>query len=88
MGKRYEPPFESSARVSETGTASGRVIAADFVTLDTGTGIVHIAPAFGEDDHDAHRKLLASAPGPAALLRREARRHVRAKASIATPAAG
>ncbi len=32
-----------------------RVIAADFVTLDTGTGIVHIAPAFGEDDYDAHR---------------------------------
>ena len=38
-----------------------RVIAADFVTLDTGTGIVHIAPAFGEDDFDAHRKLLAVA---------------------------
>ena len=26
------------------------VVAADFVTLDDGTGIVHIAPAFGEDD--------------------------------------
>jgi isoleucyl-tRNA synthetase len=27
-----------------------RVVVADFVTTDTGTGIVHIAPAFGEDD--------------------------------------
>ncbi|MDB4998676.1 MAG: Isoleucyl-tRNA synthetase, partial [Myxococcaceae bacterium] len=35
-----------------------KVIAADFVTLDAGTGIVHIAPAFGEDDFAAHRKLL------------------------------
>ncbi|HEX2070019.1 MAG TPA: isoleucine--tRNA ligase [Thermoleophilaceae bacterium] len=30
-----------------------RVIAGDFVTTDDGTGLVHIAPAFGEDDFDA-----------------------------------
>ncbi|MEZ4288097.1 MAG: class I tRNA ligase family protein [Polyangiales bacterium] len=24
--------------------------AADFVTLESGTGLVHLAPAFGEDD--------------------------------------
>jgi isoleucyl-tRNA synthetase len=35
-----------------------RVLAEDFVTLDTGTGIVHIAPAFGEDDHKAHGRQL------------------------------
>ena len=29
-----------------------RVVAADFVALDAGTGIVHIAPAFGEDDFE------------------------------------
>jgi len=29
-----------------------RVRAAEFVTTDTGTGIVHVAPAFGEDDFD------------------------------------
>ncbi len=29
-----------------------RVVAADFVTTDTGTGIVHQAPAFGEVDFD------------------------------------
>ena len=28
-----------------------RVVSADFVTADDGTGIVHIAPAFGEDDY-------------------------------------
>jgi isoleucyl-tRNA synthetase len=33
-----------------------RVILAPFVTLDSGTGIVHIAPAFGEDDHDVFRR--------------------------------
>ncbi len=29
-----------------------RVVAADFVALDAGTGIVHVAPAFGEDDFE------------------------------------
>ncbi len=28
-----------------------RIVAGDFVGLDTGTGIVHMAPAFGEDDY-------------------------------------
>jgi isoleucyl-tRNA synthetase len=30
-----------------------RTIAGDFVTTDDGTGLVHLAPAFGEDDYDA-----------------------------------
>ncbi|HEY2415619.1 MAG TPA: isoleucine--tRNA ligase [Pirellulaceae bacterium] len=30
---------------------SWRIVAADFVTIETGTGIVHIAPAFGEEDY-------------------------------------
>ena len=33
-----------------------RIIAADFVSTDDGTGIVHMAPAFGEDDYWASRK--------------------------------
>jgi len=33
-----------------------RVISADFVSTDDGTGIVHLAPAFGEDDYWACRK--------------------------------
>jgi isoleucyl-tRNA synthetase len=63
VGLAYEPPFHLFA-----GDASGHrdviwhVLAADFVTLDAGTGIVHIAPAFGEDDHDVHRKLLRDRP--------------------------
>ncbi|MBS3777857.1 MAG: isoleucine--tRNA ligase, partial [Candidatus Thermoplasmatota archaeon] len=28
------------------------IICADFVTMDDGTGVVHIAPAFGEDDYN------------------------------------
>lgn len=28
-----------------------RVVADDYVTSDSGTGIVHCAPAFGEDDY-------------------------------------
>jgi isoleucyl-tRNA synthetase len=33
-----------------------RVIAADFVSTEDGTGIVHLAPAFGEDDYWACRR--------------------------------
>jgi len=33
-----------------------RIVAADFVTTNEGTGIVHIAPAFGEDDYNLAKK--------------------------------
>ncbi len=46
-GQQYEPVF--SYAEPENGPAY-QVIAADFVTLDSGTGLVHIAPAFGEED--------------------------------------
>jgi isoleucyl-tRNA synthetase len=59
-GKKYLPPFDLYAK-GEDGTPPSdkfwTVIEADFVTLAAGTGIVHIAPAFGEDDYDAHRSL-------------------------------
>ncbi|MEI6267104.1 MAG: isoleucine--tRNA ligase [bacterium] len=45
VGKRYKPLFESHSNKAY------RVIGADFVTTEDGTGIVHIAPAFGEDDY-------------------------------------
>lgn len=65
VGKRYVPPFDLYRGEVGSGTPLGErlftVIAADFVTLDTGTGIVHIAPAFGEDDFEAHRKLYPGA---------------------------
>jgi isoleucyl-tRNA synthetase len=64
VGTAYRPPFdlfEAEARGFED--LVWRVIAADFVTLDAGTGIVHLAPAFGEDDHEVHRGLLRERPG-------------------------
>ncbi|OGL88899.1 hypothetical protein A3H75_02075 [Candidatus Uhrbacteria bacterium RIFCSPLOWO2_02_FULL_51_9] len=45
-GLRYEPLFP----YFKDRAGAFRVVMADFVTLDDGTGIVHIAPAFGEDD--------------------------------------
>ncbi len=54
VGKKYHPPFDLFAK--DAADTTWRVIPADFVTLDAGTGIVHIAPAFGEDDFQAHRK--------------------------------
>ncbi len=47
LGKDYEPPF-SYLPVEKRGFY---VIAGDFVTTEDGTGIVHTAPAFGEDDY-------------------------------------
>ena len=49
VGRQYAPPF--SYFVDEFGEdAAWRVVAADFVTTEDGTGIVHMAPAFGADD--------------------------------------
>lgn len=51
VGKIYEPVFPYAAgMVNESGKKAFYVTADSFVTLTDGTGIVHIAPAFGEDD--------------------------------------
>lgn len=47
VGMRYKPPF--SYFLGHTNAF--RVLAADFVTTKDGTGLVHMAPGFGEDDH-------------------------------------
>jgi isoleucyl-tRNA synthetase len=47
VGARYEPPFRYA---TPEGGDAFVVIDADFVTLESGSGIVHLAPAFGEDD--------------------------------------
>lgn len=44
IGKRYEPLFNDHGKNAHT------VHSADYVTLEDGTGIVHIAPAYGEED--------------------------------------
>ena len=55
-GRRYTPIFDYFAQ-GGSGVAGGQaypnafqIITADFVTTDDGTGLVHLAPAFGEDD--------------------------------------
>jgi isoleucyl-tRNA synthetase len=47
VSAKYEPIFPF---FEEEKDKAYRVVTADFVTLEDGTGIVHIAPAFGEDD--------------------------------------
>jgi isoleucyl-tRNA synthetase len=48
-GVRYEPPFPYIPG-GEYGERGHTVLLADFVTADDGTGLVHTAIAFGEDD--------------------------------------
>lgn len=62
IGLRYKPPFpfyydtlgENQSELKDGGRQhiAWRVVAADFVTIDAGTGVVHQAPAFGEVDFD------------------------------------
>ena len=46
----YLPLFELDSEFLSKSENDYKVYTADFVTTDEGTGIVHIAPAFGEDD--------------------------------------
>ena len=48
VGRRYAPLLPYFAERAATGAF--RVLAGDFVTTQDGTGVVHIAPGFGEDD--------------------------------------
>jgi isoleucyl-tRNA synthetase len=52
VGRRYQPLFPYYADTPD----AFRVVAGNFVSLEDGTGIVHIAPAFGEDDYRLHRE--------------------------------
>lgn len=62
IGTTYRPPFpyyyaaqHQQAGMLKSGTSqrhAWRVVAAPFVTTDSGTGLVHIAPAFGEVDYE------------------------------------
>ncbi len=46
-GTAYDPLFA----FTEDADVDHRVVVDPYVTLDSGTGMVHVAPAFGEDDH-------------------------------------
>ena len=48
VGNKYEPLYSNNAPY--------KVVGGDFVSAEEGTGIVHIAPAFGEDDFQLSKK--------------------------------
>ncbi len=59
VGKHYQPPFDCYNDTSVGQTTDGatqptawRIVAANFVTTDSGSGAVHQAPAFGEVDYE------------------------------------
>ena len=55
--KEYEPLFDFAVETCKKQNKKGfYVTCADYVTLTDGTGVVHIAPAFGEDDAQVGRK--------------------------------
>ncbi|MFT4468700.1 isoleucine--tRNA ligase [Arthrobacter sulfonylureivorans] len=50
-GLRYEPLWDYYTDAEKWGTGNGwQIVVADYVTTTDGTGLVHQAPAFGEDD--------------------------------------
>ena len=56
LGKDLEyTEYEQLLKFLEVDKKAFYVICADYVTTDDGTGIVHIAPAFGEDDYQTAR---------------------------------
>ena len=77
VGRSYLPPFDTFRPAGPPRTAplvaggvepvAWRVVAADFVTTDSGTGIVHVAPAFGEVDYTvlvAEEQRFSAGSGP------------------------
>ena len=55
--KEYEPLFRVAADLAAKQGKKGHYVTCDtYVTMSDGTGIVHIAPAFGEDDAKVGRK--------------------------------
>lgn len=77
LGKRYRPPYEDywkrygdeEVQLKDGGKTPlfWKVLAAEFVELDQGTGLVHEAPAFGEVDHELHRAVISEYENPDAV---------------------
>ena len=55
-GIKYESPFDFAEFTKDEENRAFKVIFGDFITGEDGTGIVHMAPAFGEDDLEAGKK--------------------------------
>ena len=51
VGKRYRPLFDFIDLEASTGKKAYYVVEADFVTTEDGTGVVHTAVMYGEDDY-------------------------------------
>ena len=51
VGQSYEPLFE------DQGHNAHKIWSADYVTTEDGTGVVHIAPAYGEEDYFLAKKM-------------------------------
>ena len=77
VGLRYQPPFDfyyqEMGELQHELKSGGkeyvywRILSADFVTTDSGTGAVHEAPAFGEVDYDlmmTERERFVDGQGP------------------------
>lgn len=56
VGSTYEQIFDDVALDAERFPNVLHVVSADFVTTTDGTGVVHIAPAFGQDDFEISKK--------------------------------
>ncbi|MFC2052180.1 isoleucine--tRNA ligase [Chloroflexota bacterium] len=56
VGIHYQPLYEVKILYSEDDKPAYRVIEGDFVSMEDGTGIVHIAPAYGEIDYEVGQK--------------------------------
>ena len=56
--KSYKPLFDYYEKDAKLKNRENgwKIYVADFVTTDSGTGIVHIAPAFGSDDYELSKK--------------------------------
>ncbi len=55
LGRTYDPIFDY-AKDEIDASAAWKVISAEYVTTEDGTGVVHTAPAFGADDFESGKK--------------------------------
>ena len=62
IGMHYTPLFDYYSNMHNEYKSLHTIIGADYVSDGDGTGIVHIAPAFGEDDYIAARNVDATFP--------------------------
>lgn len=62
VGMKYTPIFPYYTDMAKDGHGLYTIISADYVSDGDGTGIVHIAPAYGEDDYWAAKALDSKFP--------------------------